>query len=297
MSRAALEHPALAERLRAGADMLAAAGVEEPRREARLLLSHATGLEGAALLRYLPAGVPAPGYDALIARRAAREPLAYLVGHQPFWTLDLFVSPDTLIPRADSETLIEAALAAFPGRDVGSVLDLGTGTGCLLLAALAEFAQAWGLGVDRAEAAAWLARQNAQRAGLDGRAAFICADWATPVQARFDLILCNPPYINTLAIPALMPEVAFYEPALALDGGPDGLDAYRALAAILPALLAPRGVAILELGAGQAEAVAGIARAGGLQPGPARMDLGGVERALPLWHARKNSFGVSARRR
>ena len=297
MSRAALEHPALAERLRAGADLLAAAGVEEPRREARLLLSHATGLEGAALLRYLPAGYPAPGYDALIARRAAREPLAYLVGHQPFWTLDLFVSPDTLIPRADSETLIEAALAAFPGRDVGRVLDLGTGTGCLLLAALTEFAQAWGLGVDRAAGAAWLARQNAQRAGLDGRAAFICADWGAPVQARFDLILCNPPYIDTQAIPALMPEVAFYEPALALDGGPDGLDAYRALAAVLPDLLAPRGVAILELGAGQAEAVAGIARAAGLQPGPARPDLGGVKRALPLRHARKNSFGVSARRR
>ena len=246
---------------------MAAAGLEEPRREARLLLSHATCLDGAALLRHLPTTYPAPGFDALVARRAAREPLAYLLGHQPFWTLDLLVSPDTLIPRADSETLIEAALAAFPARDVGRVLDLGTGTGCLLLAALTEFAQAWGVGVDRAEGAAALARRNAQRAGLDGRAAFVCADWAAPLQGRFDLVLANPPYIDTPAIAGLMPEVSCYEPALALDGGPDGLHGYRAVAAALPRLLAPGGLAILELGAGQAEAVAAIARGAGFAAG------------------------------
>ncbi len=286
----------LAHRLSAATDVLAAAGIEEPRREARLLLSHATGLDGAALLRYLPASYPAPGYDDLVARRAAREPLAYLVGHQPFWTLDLLVSADTLIPRADSETLVEAALEAFPTRNVGRVLDLGTGTGCLLLAALTEFPDAWGVGVDLAEGAAGLARRNAQRAGLDGRAAFVCADWAAPLAGQFDLVLANPPYIDSATIPALMPEVAWYEPALALDGGTDGLHAYRALAAALPGLLSPRGVAILEVGVGQADAVAEIARAACLQPGPARHDLGGIARALPLRHGSKKSFGVVARR-
>ena len=293
---AAQDDQPLSHRLAAATGVLAAVGIEEPRREARLLLSHATRLDGAALLRYLPVSYPAPGYDDLIARRAAREPLAYLVGHQPFWTLDLLVSPDTLIPRADSETVVDAALDAFPTRDVGRVLDLGTGTGCLLLAALTEFPDAWGVGVDLIERATGLARRNAQRSGLDGRAAFLCADWAAPLAGQFDLVLANPPYIDSATIPALMPEIAWYEPALALDGGRDGLHAYRALAAALPGLLAPRGVAIFELGAGQAAAVAEIARAAGLQPGAARHDLGGIARALPLRLGPKKSFGVAARR-
>ena len=265
-----------------GAARLAAAGIDDARREARLLLSHASQLDGAALLRSLPYACPAPDYEDFVARRAAREPLAYILGHQPFWTLDVLVSPDTLIPRADSETLIEAALEACPSRRVERVLDLGTGTGCLLLAALSEFTGAWGVGVDRAEPAARLARANAGRAGLDGRATVLCADWAAPLAARFDLVLSNPPYIESATIPALMPEVAWYEPRLALDGGQDGLAAYRAVIAALPALIAPGGLAILELGAGQADAVAGLARQAGLRPGPARRDLGGVERALPL---------------
>ena len=286
----------LARRLTDGAERLAAAGIEEPRREARLLLSHAARLEGAALLRSLPERVPAPGYEDCVARRAAREPLAYIIGHQPFWTLDLLVSPDTLIPRADSETLIEAALEAFAGRHVGTVLDLGTGTGCLLLAALTEFSAAWGVGIDRAEGAAQLARQNAANAGLASRAVFVCADWAAPLGGRFDLVLANPPYIDTPALSGLMPEVAWYEPAAALDGGPDGLAAYRLVIAALPDLLARGGRAILELGAGQAEAVSAIARAAGLIAGLPRRDLGGVERALPLRLPGKKTFGELVRR-
>ena len=272
----------LAERLAQAATQLAAAGIEDPRREARLLLGHAAGLEGAALLQHLPSDLPAPGYDALVARRAAREPLALIIGHQPFWTLDLLVSPDTLIPRADSETLIEAAVDACADRPPQRVLDLGTGTGCLLLAALSEFPQAWGVGVDRAEPAAQLARRNAERSGLSTRAAIVCGDWASPLGARFDLILSNPPYIETAAVASLMPEVARHEPGLALDGGPDGLAAYRLLIASLPALLAPGGIAIFELGQGQGPAVSDLARWAGLHPEPPRPDLAGIARALPI---------------
>ena len=272
----------LAERLRAAATRLAAAGLTQPRREARLLLAHAAGLDPAALLRELHAALPAPGFDALVERRAAREPLAYIIGRQPFWTLDLLVSPATLIPRADSETLIQAALAAFPGRDARRMLDLGTGTGCLLLAALSEFPAAFGVGVDRSPAAAALARRNAERTGLANRAAMLCGDWAAPLRARFDLVLSNPPYIERAAIPALMPEVARHEPALALDGGADGLDAYRVILTALQGLLMPGGVAIFEVGAGQAGAVAALARAEGLLPGAPLADLAGVDRALPV---------------
>ena len=272
----------LSDRLRAAAAKLAAVGIDAPRREARLLLVHASGLDVASLLREVNASVEAPGFEALIDRRAAREPLAFITGHQPFWTLDLLVSPVTLIPRADSETLIEAALAAFAGREVRRILDLGAGTGCLLLAALTEFPQAFGIGVDRAAGAAALARQNAERTGLASRAAFVCGDWAAPLQGRFDLVLSNPPYIEHAVIPGLMPEVAVHEPALALDGGSDGLDCYRVILAALPALLAPSGVAILEIGRGQADAVAAIARANGLAPDVPMADLAGIPRALAV---------------
>ena len=286
----------LAARLADAAAILAAAAIEEPRREARLLLGHATQLDAASLLRWLPFAHPAPGFDTFVQRRAAREPLAYILGHQPFWTLDLLVSPDTLIPRADSETLIEAALAAFSGRQPSRVLDLGTGTGCLLLAALSEFPEASGVGVDRAFGAAWLARCNAQRAGLAAQAAFLCGDWAAAFAGQFDLVLSNPPYIDTPALAGLMPEVAHYEPTLALDGGQDGLAAYRSIMAGLPGLLMPSGVAILELGAGQAAAVADLARECGLRPEAPRRDLAGIERALPIRPGRKKTFGEPGRR-
>ncbi|MBK1661452.1 peptide chain release factor N(5)-glutamine methyltransferase [Paracraurococcus ruber] len=265
---------------------LRAAAIDSPRLEARLLLAHALGCRQEDLLRDPRAAVP-PGAAArfgdLLRRRLDHAPVAHLLGCQEFWSLPFAVSPATLIPRADSEALVEAALEAFPDRGaVRRVLDLGTGTGCLLLAALSEFPAATGLGLDRVPAAAALARANAARLGLGGRAAFAVADWAAPVAGRFDLVLSNPPYIESAAIPGLMPEVARHEPASALDGGADGLEAYRAIAAALPGLLAPGGRAVLELGQGQEEAVTALAAAAGLRCLACRPDLGGIPRALVL---------------
>jgi release factor glutamine methyltransferase len=283
--------PTLGERLAAATAALAA--LESPRREAQRLLAHATGLDPAALLRDRDRIIDAPGFEAMVARRAAREPFALITGRQGFWSLDFEVSPDTLIPRADSESLIEAALAAFPDRAARRVLDLGTGTGCLLLAALTEFPAAWGVGVDLSPAAAALAWRNAVSLGLADRCAVLAGDWGTALAGTFDLVLSNPPYIAAGLIAGLMPEVARYEPRRALDGGADGLDAYRRILAALPVLLAPGGVAVLELGAGQAEDVAALARSGGLAPGVAHPDLSNIPRALPVRLAvAKKPFGI-----
>ncbi|PWC27239.1 peptide chain release factor N(5)-glutamine methyltransferase [Teichococcus aestuarii] len=263
---------------------LRAAAIEAPRLEARLLLAEAMGVEQAALLREPRAPVPpeaATRFGDLLRRRLAHEPMAFLLGRQGFWTLELEVSPETLIPRADSEAIVEAALAAFP-RPGARVLDLGTGTGCLLLAVLSEWPEAFGVGVDLAPGAAALAARNAATNGLGGRSAFLAGDWATALSGRFDLVLSNPPYIESAAIPALMPEVAAHEPARALDGGADGLEAYRRIVAALPALLQPQGCAVLELGLGQREAVSALAEAAGLAIRGCHADLGGVERALVL---------------
>jgi release factor glutamine methyltransferase len=266
--------------LRHGAAMLSAAGVESPRLEARLLLAHAAGMRQEVLLRDRDAPVEMAPYAAVLARRAAREPLALIVGWQEFWSLPFAVCADTLIPRADSETLIEAALAARPDRaGTRSILDLGTGTGCLLLAALTEYPAAWGVGVDLSPGAAALARRNAAALGLSSRAAMLCAHWDDALHARFDLVLSNPPYIPGPDIAGLMPEVALHEPRRALDGGLDGLDAYRDLLRRLRALLQPGGTAVLELGAGQAAAVSGLAE--GWTVG-LRRDLAGIERAIVL---------------
>jgi release factor glutamine methyltransferase len=266
----------LGEALREGAARLAAAGIEMPQREARWLMGLALDLPDGTPLDGSRAIDPA-SFNALVARRCAREPLAFLFGTQEFAGMELEVSPATLIPRLDSETLIEAAIAACP--DPRSVLDLGTGTGALLLAALRAFPAAWGLGVDRIPAAAALAARNAARTGLADRAAFLCADWAAALAGRFDLVLCNPPYIETAAIPGLMPEVACYEPGSALDGGADGLDCYRLLIPLLPGLLAPGGVAVLELGAGQAADARALAAD---FTADLRADGGGIPRALVL---------------
>lgn len=262
--------------------MLQGAGIEAPRREARLLLGYLLGVRA----RSLPpanAAVDEAALQHAVERRLAREPLAFITGAQGFWSLDFEVSPATLIPRADTEALVEAALAEFREREgVRSVLDLGTGTGCLLLAALSEFPSAFGVGVDLVPAAAALAARNAARAGFEGRATFLVADWAAPLMGQFDLILCNPPYIESGDFAALMPEVAAYEPKLALDGGVDGLAAYRHLIPVVRGLLAPAGAAIFELGLGQGAAVADLAKAAGFTYIGTRQDLGGVDRALVL---------------
>lgn len=271
------------EALRRGAERLAAAGIPNPRLEARLLLSHAARLTPEALLRDLDQPLDAAPFDACLDRRAAREPLALILGRQEFWSLPFAVSPATLIPRADSEAVVEAALAALPDPAAPlRVLDLGTGTGCLLLAVLHERPAAWGVGVDLSPDAARLAARNAGALGLAHRTAFACADWDAPLRGRFDLVLSNPPYVQTAAIAGLMPEVARHEPARALDGGTDGLAAYRRILGHLPALLAPGGVAVLELGEGQAGAVGALAAAAGLPRQGVRPDLAGIGRALTL---------------
>jgi release factor glutamine methyltransferase len=260
--------------------MLRSAGIERPRLEARLLLAHALGVTPEALVREPEAILDARVYERLVQRRAAREPLAHVLGEREFWSLRFAVSSATLIPRPETETLVEAALEAHPDRSrVRTVLDLGTGTGCLLLATLSEFGGAFGVGVDLAPAALALASRNAQTLGLADRAAFLCADWAAPLAGPFDLILSNPPYVATSAIEGLAPEVASFEPRRALDGGMDGLDAYRRIIPTLPRLLKPRGVAVLELGIGQAEQVSDLARRAGLATS-VRPDLAGIPRAL-----------------
>ncbi len=251
-----------------------------------MLLAHALGCRQEDLLRDPRAPVPQEAqvrFRSTLGARSRHMPIAHLLGHTGFWTLDLLSTPATLIPRADTETLVEAALDALPGRGaVSRVLDLGTGTGALLLACLEEYPGAFGVGVDRSPEAAALARANAARNGLASRAAILAGDWAAALTGRFDLILSNPPYIESAAIPDLMPEVALYEPALALDGGEDGLEAYRILAAELPRLLVPGGRAVLELGQGQRPEVEALMRAAGLHPAGCRADLGGIPRALVL---------------
>lgn len=272
----------IAEALYEGAQVLAAAGIDNPRLESRLLLAHALGRTTEDLIRDLTARATASNFANLIARRAAREPLAFILGWREFWSLPFHVSPATLIPRPDSETVVEAALALCPDAQAPlRVLDLGTGTGCLLLALLHERPSAFGVGIDRSAPAAHLARRNACDLGLAARSAFLCGDWAGAVNGRFDLVLSNPPYVATPELAALMPDVALHEPRTALDGGTCGLTAYRAIIAALPRLLMPSGAAVLELGAGQSDAVGIIAEAAGFRV-QVRPDLSGTPRAMIL---------------
>ena len=250
---------------------------ETPRLDAELLMGNALGItREALLLRHLDDAVPA-AFAALVERRAAQEPIAYITGTRAFWTIDIAVGPGVLIPRADSETLIEAAVDHFAGRAPTHILDLGTGPGTLLLAALDLWPEASGLGVDASDAALALARDNAARLGMASRAAFVAGDWAVGLTGRFDLILANPPYIGTGE--SLPDEVRRYEPAAALFAGTDGLDDYRIIAPQLAALLASGGAAILEIGSTQADAVTALLVAQGLAVTP-RNDLGGRPRAL-----------------
>ncbi|OAG72686.1 N5-glutamine S-adenosyl-L-methionine-dependent methyltransferase [Gluconobacter japonicus] len=270
--------------LRQATDALQKAGLEDPRREARLLLGWAMDRDPAGLFSL----TTVPEDDAIrfkqaVMRRAAREPLAFIVGETGFWTLDFHTTPDTLIPRGDSEALIEALLAVRPDHAAPlRMLDLGTGTGCLLLSALSEYPQAWGVGVDLSAGAAALAHRNAIRNGLQGRSCFLAGNWDSALAGTFDVVISNPPYIESADVPDLMPEVSQYEPARALDGGQDGLDAYRLLCQALPSRLVPGGHAILEMGVGQIDAVSAIGRANGLREVARQNDLGGIARALVL---------------
>ncbi|MFT8420729.1 MAG: peptide chain release factor N(5)-glutamine methyltransferase [Gluconacetobacter sp.] len=271
-----------------GGVLLRDAGVDDPRREARLLMAHVLGTDLAGLLaRTRMTASERAGFLAAVRRRAAREPMAHITGRAGFWSLELETSPATLIPRPDSETLIEALLDHCPDREqVRSVLDLGTGTGCLLLAALSEYGAAWGVGVDIAPDAARLAARNARRAGLEGRCAMLAGDWAASIRGEFDVVFSNPPYIPQAGLADLMPDVRDYEPARALDGGADGLDAYRLLSGALPMLLAHDGVAVFEIGIGQENSMPALARQSGLEIVDVRADLGGIPRAVVMRHRR-----------
>lgn len=251
---------------------------DTPRLDAELLMAHALGIEREALLLDSGRFTVPDRFAGLLSRRLTHEPMAYILGHRDFWTIRLAVGPGVLIPRADSETLIEAALDHCPDRSAPlRILDLGTGPGTLLLAALSEFPQAKGLGIDASEAALDYARRNAATLALGGRTQFRLGDWAEGISESFDLILCNPPYVEIDA--PLDPQVARYEPGGALFAGADGLDAYRRILPMLPQRLSPAGVAIIEIGASQAVAVAALAAATGLSAA-VRQDLGGRNRAV-----------------
>ncbi len=235
--------------------LLAEQGIENPRAEARLLLAHALGIRRDQTLTATPTQEQATQFAALVARRAAHEPFAYITARKAFWSLDLAVGPGVLVPRPDTETLIEEALRIAPDRNAPlAIADLGTGSGAILLAALAEFPNAHGIGFESAPQAFVCATANAAR---QPRAEIRRADWNTAT-GPFDLVFSNPPYIPSATIESLDPEVARFEPRAALDGGPDGLDAYRNLATLLPGILKPGGHALLEIGLGQANAMVSL---------------------------------------
>lgn len=252
---------------------------DTPLLDAELLLAHALDIDRGQLLLNLPGEIPAE-FEALLARRLAGEPIAYIIGRRAFWTIELEVAPGVLIPRPDSETLMDAAVAHFrntPGPK--RILDLGTGSGALLLAALDQWRQASGIGIDNSTAALAIAQRNADRLGMTARAEFRAGNWGKGIDERFDLILCNPPYVATSA--PLGPGVAEHEPHQALFAGDDGLDALRALGPQFPYLLAPGGLAAVEIGFDQAAPAAAVLACRGLTASLAR-DLAGRPRALLL---------------
>jgi len=273
---------------RALAPMFSAAGLEQPVLDARVLVGHALGLDHAVLAAAADRSLNADErrrIATLAERRLAREPVARIVGLREFWGLPLRITPAVFDPRPDTETLVETALAALDARGLRGralrIADLGTGSGALLLALLSELPRASGVGTDRSVAALEVARDNAWRLGLGGRAAFVACDFGAALAGAFDLVVANPPYVEAAAIAGLAPEVREHEPALALDGGADGLAAYRAIAADGRRLLAGRGDMIVELGVGQEQAAAALFAAEELAvESSAAADLGGIARAL-----------------
>ncbi|MFT3968055.1 MAG: peptide chain release factor N(5)-glutamine methyltransferase [Sphingobium sp.] len=269
----------LADWLREAALRLAAVS-DTPRLDAELLVAHALGIERQDMLLRLRNLAAPKAVEKLVARRLLHEPVAHITGTRDFWTLTLAVTPDTLIPRPDSETLIEAAVVHFAGMDgPRRVLDLGTGSGALLLAALDQWPAATGLGIDISPRALSVAHGNARWLGLAERSRFRQGDWGAAVDERFDLLLCNPPYISTRE--TLSPQVADHEPYGALFAGVDGLDCYRMLAPQTARLLTPGGVALFEIGHDQGESVPALFVEAGFQP-LVLHDLGGRPRCVKL---------------
>ncbi|MFN4201844.1 MAG: peptide chain release factor N(5)-glutamine methyltransferase [Tabrizicola sp.] len=268
-----------AEALRLAVPRLSAAGIESPARDARLLLAHALGIAPDRLVLHLPeemAAAQARAYEAAIVARISRQPVAQITGTRLFWGLPFKVTRDTLDPRPETETLVAEALS----RPFAKVLDLGTGTGCLLLSCLKGMPVARGLGTDISKAALGVARQNSRDLGLADRARFQVSDWFSGVSGAFDLIVSNPPYIAADEMPSLVPEVRDWEPAAALTPGGDGLGAYRAIARGAGARLMPGGRLLVEIGPTQGQAVAALFAAAGLEGIRILPDLDGRDRVV-----------------
>lgn len=279
--------------LRDTAVALTAAGIDNARFEARLLLAHAAGVTIEWLVAHgdeAPPPAVVEALRALTARRIRREPMAYVVGEREFWGLPFKVSPAVLVPRPDSETLIEAALALMPGRaESWRIVDLGVGSGCLLLTLLREFPNARGVGMDASAEALSVAQGNANALGVGARTRLVSGDWrhqgwAGQLGGPFDLLVSNPPYIETEAIDGLMPEVARFEPRLALDGGGDGLAAYRTIAGQAAGLVVPGGRVLIEAGEGQVPDISALLSEAGFAVGSPWKDLGGIDRIVPATH-------------
>ena len=283
---------------RAAIAELRGAGIATPELDARVLFAHALALDHAGLAaadgRVLD-GEQITTAAALIRRRLAGEPVARIVGYKEFWSLRLRIGPATLVPRPETETIVETALAAIDAGGLRTrplrIADLGTGSGALLLALLSELPNAFGIGTDISLDALRVAAENAERLGLR-HAAFAACDMGMALRGRFDLIVSNPPYVASADIATLAPEVRDFDPRTALDGGPDGLDAYRSLVAAVQPLLAPGGIAVVELGIGQAQAVGALFSAAGLTVSAPRPDLAGVPRALLAHAAAKATHSV-----
>lgn len=267
----------------AARDRLIAAGVESPVLDARLLLEAGSGVTRLEIVTD-PRRVLTPeqvaAVQALVDRRAAREPVSHIVGKKAFWTLDLNVTSAVLTPRPETECLVEAALAALPNTAPARILDLGVGSGAVLLSVLAERRLASGIGLDISAEAIAVTRGNSDMLKLDNRADFHLGDWSANFPEQFDVVLANPPYIPSAEIDGLPLEVSRHEPRIALDGGPDGLDAYRAIVARLNAWLKPGGSFAFEVGRGQAEDVEALVTTAGYTLLPVRRDLAGVPRVV-----------------
>lgn len=267
-----------------------AQGLDSPGLDARILVGHALGLDRTQIAAQADCVLDAAQVEAIAAltsRRLAGEPVARIVGRKEFWSLPLALNRDTLVPRPETETVVEAALAALDRDGARArplrIVDFGTGSGALLLALLSELPAAWGVGTDISPAALACARHNAHVLGFGSRAAFVACDYGAGLSGGFDLLVANPPYVVCTDIAGLAPEVARFDPLRALDGGVDGLDGYRSLARDASRLVVPHGIVIVELGAGQGAAVSSLMRDAGFTVcDPPRTDLAGVARALTL---------------
>lgn len=277
-------HNTVKDTLRRGVLTLQAARVESASLDARVLLETALGTNREQLLLHMEDEVTRrqkATYMVLVEKRAARQPVSQLVGKREFWGMEFKVTKDTLAPRPDSETLVEEVLGRLAAPQAPlRILDLGTGTGCLLLALLAELPQATGVGVDISERALAVAMENALRLRLQSRAAFVASDWCSKVEGTFDVVIANPPYIPSKVIDTLAPEVAQFEPRLALDGGEDGLDAYRLIARQLPPVLKQGGLVAFEIGIGQLDGLTALAAEHRLHNITVKHDLSGIPRVV-----------------